>query len=346
MKCESRKDSLLHKMLPGSGGGERYFSVLTSALAGRSGYGAPLWLFAAFVLIVAYAVFTRDTGPASGRSLRAVPASLDAGRLDRRLARLDERIRNNPDDIQALLEVGIMRFQKGPASYIDAINDLETARSRGAADIRIFYYLGRMYQAVGLYDFALEEYRRLLNNRPDDFEVRMLAAKLLFASGKYPQAVREYDILSEVHKDNILVLENLALARWKNGQDPKPMLDKLGGLGPEAAFRSRYIAGRMAFESKDYAAAAPLLARAAAESAGYPDFSDLALVYQMLGDSYNRLKLKSDSGAIFALTELLKINPANEEARSQLARLMTARQRAAKARAKKANGARQKVKQR
>jgi tetratricopeptide (TPR) repeat protein len=334
VKCESRKDSLLHKLLPRSGGGEGYLSALTSVITGRSGYGAPLWLFAAFVFIVAYAVFTREAGPASGRFPRAGAAFLETGRLDSRLARLNERIRSNPNDIQALLEAGILKFQKGPASYIDAISDLETARSNGAADVRVFYYLGRMYQAVGLYDFALEEYRRLLNNRPDDFEVRMLAAKLLFAAGKYPQAVREYEALSEAHTGNILVLENLALSRWKNKQDPKPVLDKLGGLGPEAAFRARYISGRMAYENKDYAAAAPFLARAAAESAGYPDFSDLALVYQMLGDSY--IKLKSDAGAIFALTELLKINPSNEEARSQLARLIKTRQRAAKENAKKA----------
>ena len=336
MKCESGKGSLLHKFLPRSGGREGRFSALISFIIRRSGRGAPLWLLAVFIFIVAYAAFIRETGPAAGSSLRAGAAFTEAGRQDSRLARLDERIRGNPNDIQALLEAGTLRFQKGQSGYIDAINNFETARSRGAADVRIFYCLGRMYQAVGLYDFAMEEYRRFLNNRPDDFEVRMLAAKLLFASGKYPEAVREYEVLSEAHRNNMMVLENLALSRWKSGQDPKRTLDKLGGLGPEAAFRARYISGRMAFENKDYASAAPILARAAAESAGYPDFSDLALVYRMLGDSY--IKLKADSGAIFALTELLKINPASEEARSQLARLIAVRQRAAKEQAKKAKG--------
>ena len=109
--------------------------------------------------------------------------------------------------------------------------------------------------------------------------------------------------------------------------DPRPVLDRLGELGPEAAFRGRYISGRMAYESKDYAAAVPFLARAAADGASYPDFSDLALVYRMLGDSY--VRLKSYAGAIFALTELLKIDPSDEKARSQLARLMKIRSRAA-----------------
>jgi tetratricopeptide (TPR) repeat protein len=328
VRCESGKD-LLKKALPRSfGGGAVSFSSFKTVLRGRSSYGAPLWLFAVFIFIAAYAVFTRETGPAAGRFPRAAADFLEKSRLDGKLAGLDERIRNNPNDIQALFEAGILKFQKGPDSYIDAISDLETARSRGVADIRIFYYLGRMYQAVGLYDFALEEYRRLLNNRPEDFEVRMLTAKLFYASGNYPQAVREYETLSAAHPDNLPALENLALSRWKNKQDPQPVLDRLGELGPEAAFRSGYIAGRMAYEKKDYASAAPLLSRAAAESAKYPDFSDLALVYQMLGDSF--LKLRSDAGAVFALTELLKLTPANEEARSQLARLTKARERAAK----------------
>jgi len=309
-------------------------SALISAVIGRSGYGTPLWLLAVFVFIVAYAVFSRETTTLPGGSGAAWTSSLGDGRLDARISRLAERIRDNPNDIQALLESGILKFRKGPGSYVDAISDLESARSRGAADVRIFYYLGRMYQAEGLYDFALEEYQRLLNNRPDDFEVRMLAAKLLFASGRYPKAVREYEAISESHPDDILVLENLALSRWKNKQDPGPVLEKLAAKGRAAEFRVRYISGRIAYENKDYRAAVPPLSRAAAESAGYPDFTDRALLYRMLGDSY--VRLRSDPGAIFALTELLKLEPDNDDARSQLARLMKARRRAARENAAKA----------
>ncbi len=292
-----------------------------------SGYGAPAGLFAVFIFIVIYAVFTREPGAASGLFPRSGTEFLEEAQLDRKLAKLEERIKNNPNDIQAFFEAGLLKFQKGPDRYIDAISDLETARSRGLADIRTFYYLGRMYQAVGLYEFSLEEYRRFLNNRPEDFEVRMLAAKLLFSSGKYPAAVKEYESLNSVHKDNILVLENLALARWKNNQDPKPILDMLLALGGEASFRAGYVSGRIAYENKNYAAAAPLLERAAAESLKYSDFSDRAAVYTMLSDSY--IKLKSDTPAIAALNELLKISPANNEARSQLARLALAQKKSA-----------------
>ena len=340
MKSESLRDFLRPLMKKAGSGspvpetesfGHPHRSSKRVAAAWRpalSGYGVPAGLVAVFIFIVVYAVFTREPGAAAGNKFPRTEAGfMEEGQLDRKLARLEERTKNDPNDIQAFFEAGLLKFQKGPDRYIDAISDLETARSRGLADIRTFYYLGRMYQAVGLYDFSLEEYRRFLNNRPEDFEVRMLAAKLLFSSGKYPAAVKEYETLSAGHPGDLLVLENLALSRWKNKQDPGPILDAMRGLGPEAVFRAGYVSGRMAYEDKNYAAAAPPLERAAAESLKYSDFSDRALVYSMLSDSY--IKLKSDAAAITALNELLKLNPGDNEARSQLARLSRAQKKTA-----------------
>ena len=284
--------------------------------------GVPAGIIVVFIVIVLCAVWMRRSSSSSGLFPRASTEFLGSGQLDRRLSRLEGRLKD-PNDIQAFFEAGLLKFQKGPERYIDAISDLETARSGGLADIRLFYYLGQMYQAVGLYDFALEEYRRFLNNRPDDLEVRMLAAKLLFTAGKYPLAVKEYKDLNARQPKNTIVLENLALSRWKNGQDPKPALDILGGLGAEAAFRSGYISGRINYENKDYAEAARKLERAAADSLKYPEFPDRVGLYQMLSDSH--VKLKNEAQAIDALNELLKISPADNEARSLLARLVKAR---------------------
>jgi tetratricopeptide (TPR) repeat protein len=334
-------NSLIKKAFPRSFG--RAEEVLTPALKqsgrshipkglGLSGYGAPAGLFAVFIFVAVYAVWTREQGSVPGLFPRAGEEFLAVGKLDRKLAAFEERIRNNPNDIKAFFEAGLLKFQKGPGSYVEAISDLETARSRGFSDIRTFYYLGRMYQAMGLYDFALEEYRRFLNNRPEDFEVRMLEAKLLFTLGRYPQSVKAYEDLSAAYPKNILALENLALARWKNKQAPDPILDALRGVGPEGAFRAGYISGSIAYENKNYAAAAPLLALAASDSLKYPGFLDRAGLYRMLSDSY--VKLKSDVQAISALNELLKISSADDEARSLLARLTKARKKEA-AKAKK-----------
>ena len=282
-------------------------------------YWAPAALSAVLIAAAAYLILARGSSVPAGLFPREKTEFLDPAGLDQKLGRLEERIKADPNDIRALFEAGFYKFQKGPQSYIDAIANLETARTKGFADIRTFYYLGRMYQAVGLYDFALEEYQRFLNNRPDDLEVGLLTAKLLFSSGKYPQAEKAYEDLDARHPKNISVLENLALSRWKNGEDPKPALGILAGLGAEAVFRAGYVAGRIDYDNKDYAAAALKLESAAAELGKYPEFSDKAGLYQMLSDSY--VKLKSEAQAIAALNELLKISPANAEARSLLARL-------------------------
>ncbi|MBI4802268.1 MAG: hypothetical protein HY796_07055 [Elusimicrobia bacterium] len=292
-----------------------------------SGYGVPAALSVVFISIIVYAVSFRNSNPASGFFPRAQAEFLEARGLERKLSGLKERLRNNSNDIQALFESGLLKFQKGPAGYIAAISDLETARTKGLSDIRTFYYLGRMYQAVGLYDFALQEYERFLNNRPDDFEVRMLMAKLLFAAGKYPQAVREYDNLNGRYPENVLVLENLALSRFKNAQDWRPVLDALRKLGLEAAFRADYVQAQIAYENKDYASAVPLLNRTALNLKS-PELIDRVELYRMLSDSC--IKLKSDAGAMVALNELLKINPANDEARSLLARLTRAQSKEAR----------------
>lgn len=286
-------------------------------------YWGPAVISAVLIVVTLYLVSNRDSSVPAGLFPREKTEFLAAGLLDQKLAKLEERIKTDPNDIQALFEAGFFKYQKGPQNYIDAISDLETARTRGFADIRIFYYLGRMYQAVGLYDFALEEYQRFLNNRPDDLEVGLLTAKLLFSSGKYQLAAKAYEELGVRHPKNISVLENLALSRWKNGQDPKPALDIMSRLGAEAVFRAGYVSGRIDYDNKDYSAAAQKFELAAADLPKYPEFSDRAVLYQMLSDSY--IKLKSDTQAIAALNELLKVSPANAEARSLLARLTKAR---------------------
>ena len=120
---------------------------------GWSRYALPAVFIAIFIVAAVYVSSTLDLYPYSGRFPRAKAEFLKPGRLDRKLSTLEKKIKNNPDDIRAFFESGLLKFQKGPERYIDAISDLETARSGGLADIRLFYYLGQMYQAVGLYDF-------------------------------------------------------------------------------------------------------------------------------------------------------------------------------------------------
>lgn len=258
---------------------------------------------------------------------------LPAGtQLDGKIAGVEEALKTAPEDLKTLFEAGLLKFRKGPAFYPDAIANLEKARQLGLADERLFYYLGVMYQGVGLYDFACEEYRKFLRNRPGDFEISMRLAKLDYAALRFSEAVRDYELLKLKYPKNPVVLENLTLALWKNNQDYSQNLLELKGLGFEAAFRAAYVEGIIAYELKDYSRAGRLL-KSALSDAKYSAFIDRVRAYWLLGDS--ALKLKDNDGAFAAFTELLSLNPSHEEAKSLLARLEKARKTDAK---KKVNG--------
>lgn len=293
-------------------------------------YGAPLGMFLVFLLAALYLFIGRGIRPAP-EFPRKASDFMQAARAERRLGELAKLLEAEPDDMQALAESGRLKYQLGQLHYIEAIADLERARALGLADVRSFYYLGSMYQAVGLYEFSAQEYRKFLNNYPQDSEVRMLLAKLSYSSGDYAGAVREYEILLKDAKPDPVLLENLLLARWKNKQDYSKPLSDLRALGPAGSFLGDYSEGRIKYELKDYQAAHALFKKAveAAPSAGA--FADLPGLYWLAGDS--AYKDKDDEDAYACLQELVKLNPGHEEGRVLLAKLEKAR--AAAARKKK-----------
>lgn len=236
--------------------------------------------------------------------------------LEKRLARVEARIAEDPSDIKALYESGQLKFLKGPASYADAAADLERSREGGLTEPRLFYYLGAVYQGLGLYDFAEDEYRRYLNNSPGDLETRLALAKIAYLKGDYAAAGSMYAELAAERPRDPLVLENQALAAWKNGGAWAGPLAALRGLGGNAAGRADLVEGLISHGTGDHARAAELLARAAASPAAGTDLAD---VWRKLADS--RRRLKDDEGTMAALRELLALEPGDKEAASLLARL-------------------------
>lgn len=281
-------------------------------------YGIPLVLFAALLIIVVYTTSSHNNAMPSRTFSRNSADSIIQEQVDKRLEMLNKKLKDNPDDIFLLVEHGILKYQKGPSHYIDAIISLEEARNKGSTDYRMFYYLGVMYQAVGLYEYAQKEYRKFLNHKEDDFEVRMLLAKLLFKEAMFEQAIKEYEYLHSKYPKNIIVLENLALSRWKNKESPEKIIAVLRKLGEEGGFRADYLEGMMSYENKEYYKAINYLEKIV-KNFTYNKDMDIALVYAMLGDSY--VRVKADSMAIESYNELLKIDPDNDEAKSLLSKL-------------------------
>ncbi len=174
-----------------------------------------------------------------------------APQLSNQVTAAQERLKANPQDIAALVELGTLLFEKGKQSYIEAIGTLEEARDLGALDPRIFYCLGIMYQEEGLYPFALTEYKRFLRHYPEDKEVRMLTAKLYYRMGLFGEAVGEYERLKFQNPGDPIIEENLGLSLWG-----AKLIDRAAGsfgalksVGGEFARRANFYLGQIALEA-------------------------------------------------------------------------------------------------
>lgn len=214
-----------------------------------------------------------------------------APRLPSAIAAAQEKLKANPQDINALLELGLLHYSQGKEHYPDAINELEEARDLGALDPRIFYSLGLMYQEVGLYGYALDEYRRFLRHYPDDKDIRLLAAKLLYKQGNFREAVAEYERLKFRHPGDSLIEENLALSLWgaKDLDRAIESFNQLRGMGAEQARRAEFYLGQIAFDRGDFKASLEHLQKAEGQPASPLPGIPVERLQSALGATYAKL---------------------------------------------------------
>ena len=231
----------------------------------------------------------RDMGSFSRRKVDfPFPPQIDAA-----IAEAQERLKVNSQDIASLVELGTLHFEKGKDFYPDAINDLEEARELGALDPRLFYCLGIMYQEMGLYPFALEEYRRYLRHYPNDKEIRMLLAKLLYKQGHFPEAVGEYERLKFHFPNDPLIEENLGLSLWGAKATPRAVesFNTLKAMGGEESRRAEFYLGVISSEQKNHKEALEHLLRCQLPGGALPHgiepekfYAGMATAYQKTGD--------------------------------------------------------------
>jgi tetratricopeptide (TPR) repeat protein len=232
-------------------------------------------------------VVLQDAGSFSRSKIEFPPLP----QLNAAIAAAEERLKANPQDITTLVELGTLHFEKGKEFYPDAINELEEARELGALDPRIFYCLGIMYQEVGLYSFALEEYKRYLRHYPDDKETRMLEAKLLYKQKDYPEAVSEYERLKFHYPSDILIEENLGLSLWAAKEVDRAVdsFTQLQAMGGDQGRRAEYYLGQIAMEKGRFQDALQHFQQCQ-PAAGSPDFGvPLDQVHAALATAYQKL---------------------------------------------------------
>lgn len=254
----------------------------------------------------------------SGNFPRRESEFLSAETVDRRLEKAAQRLKADPDDIGSMVESGVLLFQKGKDFYPDAINDFDDAWEHGALDARIFYYMGVMYQEEGLYRDAIKQYMMFLRNRPNDEEVRLLAAKLLYQSGQFEDAAAQYRELQKRRSQDSVVKENLALSltALKRYDEAKSQLQALETLGPAEERRAHFYLGQIASEQGDYREAMrQYLAVMPLE--GRPDIGIPPLtIYTVAAENYD--KLNAFATARDCWENVARLDPKNTHAKSRL----------------------------
>ena len=196
--------------------------------------------------LVAYLLVSRHGRDGGGRlTADAIPGTIKAQ---------EEKLRSEPENISTLVSLGEMRFKSGESGYVEAINDLEEARDLGALDPKIFRMLGLMYQREGLYPFALKEYERYMRHFPNDKDIALRRAKLLYEMKRYAEASEQYAALLEEIPSDPLIKENLALSFWKNKEDSKAwrLFSELEALGGTEAGRAAFFLGEMSYAKRRY----------------------------------------------------------------------------------------------
>ena len=242
---------------------------------------------------------------------------LPAEKREAEAARLELRLKENPDDLHALVQMGLIQFQRGRDHYIDGINALEEARNLGALEVRVPFYLGAMYQELGLVPFAIAEYQRFLRNSPEDRDVRLRLAKLEYQEGRYAEAAKEYENLYAEKTEDPLVRENLALSLMGAGRphEARFHFEGLSQANGETARRAHFFLGKLASQNREYPLAATHLEKARSGGGPVPGV-DAKELYLQLAQTYDKLKLAEKSRP--AWEQVLALDPGNKEAKTQL----------------------------
>lgn len=147
--------------------------------------------------------------PRSGNS------KLSEKQLDSRLKTIEDELVKNPNNLKLLVDRGTIYFLKGPDHYSDALNNLNAAWQAGALDKRIFYYSGILYENLSMFEEAEKQYERFLRHEPEDREIRLRLARLLFRTGKWEESISAYQRFLEKDPKDVMALINCGLAYEK-----------------------------------------------------------------------------------------------------------------------------------
>jgi tetratricopeptide (TPR) repeat protein len=154
--------------------------------------------------------------------------------------RAQTALAKNPEDIEALAELAVASYEKGPDHALKALEYLEKARELGSLDDRLDFYAGALYESQGVVEnYAVREYERFLRRHPEDADVLLRLGRLYYFFNEAEKAAGVYQRALAPRPGDPLVSFNLALA-WRS---QKKYAEGLALLDPLISPRYRLPSG-------------------------------------------------------------------------------------------------------
>lgn len=215
------------------------------------------------LLMLAVSIFIWR-GPSSRADFSREMERLSAAQLDEKILRLRAILEDRPGDIQAMIQMGIAHFRKGPAHYPVALKELKAAAHLGAQDARLLYYSGRMFEGMGFLRRAAQEYEKFLRNQPAHLEVRQRLAQVYFQEGRLDLAQGHLERAGELNPRDPTVWINLArvLKAREALEGALAAMEKAARLTQDIPSEALALQGEILLEKNDLALAEEVLRKA------------------------------------------------------------------------------------
>lgn len=190
---------------------------------------------------------------------RVAQALRELGQYDQAVAAAQKTITVQPDNLEALLELGRAHIARGQAFY--GVAPLERARALAPRDWRPLSLLGVAYQQVKRVDEARAAWNEGLRLSPDNPDILTNAAIALMAQGDAAGAETLLRRAASQPAASLKVRQNLALALGLQGKTGEAEAILRRELPPELAERNLDWLRRRAEADTAGQAAAPATAR-------------------------------------------------------------------------------------
>ena len=215
-------------------------------------------------------------------------------------ALIDEVLEEEPAEIEPYLIC--TRLSLELADAIGAVGCAEDGLEKHQDSIELRYLLGRAYIEAGIAEDGLLEFETILENNPENHDIRLKIAEDVYRMGDYPLALEHFDVVIAANPTSGVANVGKArcLLNLDRDDEAKSIAVKLSGQ-KETKGVGYYLLGKIAAKSGNHKEAVLRLTRAGKDS---PQVVD---AWVSLANSYT--EINQPAKAVKSLSKGIKSNP-------------------------------------